>query len=173
MLVIRLQRVGKKNQASFRVVLQEKTWSPKGKAKELLGFYNPVTKEKAFQKERIQYWMSKGAQPSPTVHNKFVDEGIVTGAKVKAWQPKKKTKEAEDKNQEQTTEETSTPVDEEKPQDSPAAETPEIKPEEAPKEEPKEETKEDLPAGNKGDAPVEDKQEEKVEKEAPQEEKSE
>ena len=92
MLVIRLQRVGKRNQASFRVVLQERSWTPKGKAKELLGFYNPVTKNKTFQKERIDYWISKGASPSPTIHNMLVDEGILKEAKVKAWQPKKKKK---------------------------------------------------------------------------------
>ena len=91
MLAIRLQRVGKKNQASFRVVLQEHSWAPKGKAKEILGFYNPVTKAKAFQKERINYWFTKGAKASPTVHNILVDEGLVEGPKVKAWQPKKKT----------------------------------------------------------------------------------
>jgi small subunit ribosomal protein S16 len=92
MLVIRLQRVGKKKQASFRVVLQEHTWAPQGKAKELLGFYNPIQKEKKFHEERVKYWLSKGAQPSPTVHNLMIDAGILTGAKRKAWTPKKKEK---------------------------------------------------------------------------------
>lgn len=92
MLVIRLQRVGKKKQASFRVVLQEKTWKTQGKIKELLGFYNPHSKEKKFQTERVQYWLSKGAQPSVTIHNFFVDAGIVEGPKIKAWKPKKKKK---------------------------------------------------------------------------------
>ncbi len=104
MLVIRLQRVGKKNQASFRVVLQEKSWAAKGKAKELLGFYNPVTKEKTFQTERVKHWLSKGAQASPTVHNMLIDAGIVEGPKVKAWQPKVKEQTdapAEEKAQEQ------------------------------------------------------------------------
>ena len=62
MLMIRLQRIGKKNQAFFRVVLQEKSWKTQGKAKELLGFYNPHTKEKNFQDERIKFWFSRGAQ---------------------------------------------------------------------------------------------------------------
>ena len=91
MLVIRLQRVGKKKQAAFRVVLQEHTWSPQGKAKELLGFYNPIQKEKKFHTERVKYWLSKGAQPSPTVHNLMIDAGILTGAKKKAWSPKPKS----------------------------------------------------------------------------------
>ena len=89
MLVIRLQRVGKKHQASFRMVLQDRRWKPSGKFLELLGFYNPTSKEKKFQSDRIKYWISKGAQPSPTLHNMFIDAKIVEGEKVKAWKPKK------------------------------------------------------------------------------------
>lgn len=89
MLVIRLQRVGKKHQASFKIVLQDRRWKPSGKALELLGFYNPISKEKKFQQERIKYWISKGAQPSPTLHNMLVDAKIIEGEKVKAWKPKK------------------------------------------------------------------------------------
>jgi small subunit ribosomal protein S16 len=93
MLTIRLQRIGKKNRPAFRVVLQERSWAPQGKAKELLGFYDPVKKEKKFQNERVKYWIAKGAEPSPTVHNLFVDAGLVTGSKVKTWSPKKKKEE--------------------------------------------------------------------------------
>ncbi|MFZ2603816.1 MAG: 30S ribosomal protein S16 [Candidatus Omnitrophota bacterium] len=89
MLVIRLQRVGKKHQPSYRIVLQDSKWKPQGKALELLGFYNPISKEKQFQAERIKFWISKGAQPSPTLHNMFIDAGVITGEKVKAWKPKK------------------------------------------------------------------------------------
>lgn len=89
MLVIRLQRIGKKHQASFRIVLQDSQWKPQGKALELLGFYNPHSKEKQFQAERIKFWIGKGAQPSPTLHNMLVDAGILTGEKVKAWKAKK------------------------------------------------------------------------------------
>lgn len=89
MLVIRLQRIGKKHQASFRIVLQDSKWKPQGKALELLGFYNPRTKEKQIQAERVKFWLAKGAQPSPTLHNMLVDAGIVAGEKVKAWRPKK------------------------------------------------------------------------------------
>lgn len=57
---------------------------------ELFGFYNPRTKEKQIQAERVKFWISRGAQPSATLHNIFVDEKIIEGPKVKAWQPKKK-----------------------------------------------------------------------------------
>lgn len=90
MLVIRLQRVGKKNQPSYRVVLAEKKSPVKGKFIEILGNYNPRLKTKALEKERILYWLSKGAQASPTVHNLLVSEKIIDKPKVKAWIPRKK-----------------------------------------------------------------------------------
>jgi small subunit ribosomal protein S16 len=93
MLKIRLQRIGKKNDPSYRIALVEHTTSPHGKFIELLGSYNPKSKEKKFDKERIEYWMTKGAQASPTVHNLLVGEKIISGEKVKAWKPKKKAKE--------------------------------------------------------------------------------
>jgi len=94
MLKIRLQRIGKKNQPSFRVVLVEHTFRPQGKFIEELGAYNPKSKQKTFKKERILHWISKGAQLSPTLHNMLVDEKIIDKAKVKAWKPKKKTEES-------------------------------------------------------------------------------
>lgn len=90
MLKIRLQRIGKRNAPSYRVVLVEHTTKPQGNYIELLGFYNPKSKQKTFKKERIDYWIAKGAQASPTVHNLLVDEKIVKGKKARAWRPKKK-----------------------------------------------------------------------------------
>jgi small subunit ribosomal protein S16 len=90
MLVIRLTRIGKRNQPSYRVVLAEKGRPVKGKFIEILGNYNPRLKTKALKSERIKYWLSKGAQASPTVHNMLVSEKIIPGPKVKAWRPKKK-----------------------------------------------------------------------------------
>src|SRR4030042_2594876 len=91
-LIIRLQRVGKKNQPSYRIILAEKTYPVQGKFIEILGNYNPRLKTKVFKKERLLYWISKGAQKSPTVHNLLVSEKIIEGPKVKAWTPKKKKK---------------------------------------------------------------------------------
>jgi len=93
MLKIRLQRIGKKNDPSYRIALVEHTTSPHGKFIELLGSYSPILKEKKFNKERIEYWLTKGAQASPTVHNLLVDEKIIDKEKVKAWKPKKKISE--------------------------------------------------------------------------------
>ncbi|MDP1629574.1 MAG: 30S ribosomal protein S16 [bacterium] len=83
MLMIRFQRVGKKNQPSFRVVLTEKHRGPRKKYLEELGFYNPRKKTVQLKSERILYWLSKGAQSSPTCHNLFIKEGIISGAKIK------------------------------------------------------------------------------------------
>ncbi len=100
MLKIRLCRVGKKNRAQFRVAVADGRRAPGGRFIEVLGHYDPHTKEKVFKKERIEYWISKGAQPSSTVHNFLVDAGIIKAEKVTSWKPKKKEKTVEEKKQE-------------------------------------------------------------------------
>ncbi len=102
MLRIRLSRVGKKNKAQFRITVADGHRAPTGKFIEILGHYNPHTKEKVFKQERIEYWISKGAKPSATIHNFLVDAGIVKGKKVTSWKPKKKK--GEDKPEEKTEE---------------------------------------------------------------------
>jgi small subunit ribosomal protein S16 len=101
MLTIRLTRKGKKNQPFFRVVLVDKRQSSKsGKAVENLGFVDPLTKKKNFKKDRILYWISKGAKPSDTIHNWLVSEKIIDAKKnnVSKLSRKKKAKiEAEKK----------------------------------------------------------------------------
>lgn len=101
MLRIRLARTGKKNKAQFRVVVAEKTRAASKRFVEILGHYNPHSKEKVFKKERIQYWISQGAQPSATVHNFLVDAGIIKGKKVTSWKPKKKSEEEKQKEAEE------------------------------------------------------------------------
>lgn len=68
MLKIRLSRAGKTNMPFFRVVLTEHTRAPKHGYKEVLGFYNPITKEfKIKDIEKIKTYVSHGAQLSPRV----------------------------------------------------------------------------------------------------------
>ncbi len=81
MLVIRLQKVGKIHTATFRVVVTQKTAAAKRKYLELLGSLDRKTKAVGLNKERILYWISKGAEPSDTVHNLLVSQGIISGAK--------------------------------------------------------------------------------------------
>lgn len=83
MIIIRFLRTGKRNQAFFRVVATDKKNPPKaGRFLEILGFYNPLTKEKNLKADRIKYWISKGAQTSDTVHNLLIQEGVIQGKKI-------------------------------------------------------------------------------------------
>ena len=147
MLVIRLLRVGKKNQPSFKIVVTDKRNPPRGgRFVEQIGFYNPLTKEKILKKERIQYWLSQGAQPSNTVHNMLVKEGILEGKKIPVHKKSKK--------------------EEEKPAEITKEEKPAEKPEEKPKEEaPKEEKKEETP---KKEEPVKEEKKEEPPKQESQ-----
>ena len=90
MLKIRLQRIGKRGQAYFRIVVTEHTTKPKGKYLELLGSYDPHQKVLQAQGERVKFWLGKGAQMSPTVNNLLITHKIIVGEKVKAWKAKAK-----------------------------------------------------------------------------------
>jgi len=94
MLTIRLTRKGKKNQPFFRVVVIDKRRSSKGgRAVEDLGYVDPLKKRKSFKKERILYWISKGAQPSATIHNYLISEKIIEGTKINLYKKSKKAPE--------------------------------------------------------------------------------
>lgn len=97
MLKIRLQRVARKHIPIFRVVLTDSRNSTKsGKSHEVLGIFNLVTDEKRVDAERIKYWISKGAQPSGTVHNFLVGERIIPGRKINVL-PKRRPIKKEEK----------------------------------------------------------------------------
>ena len=90
MLKIRLQRIGRKNDPSFRAVLTDSKNSTKsGRFLEILGTYNPKAGERKLNTDRIKYWMSKGAQCSDTMHNFLIHDKVVAGKK-KNVLPKKK-----------------------------------------------------------------------------------
>jgi small subunit ribosomal protein S16 len=95
MLKVRLQRIGKRGQAYFRVVVVEHTTRPKGKYLELLGSYDPHKNEINIKGERVKYWISKGAKMSPTVNNLLVGRKIIEGEKVQVWKAKRKPASAE------------------------------------------------------------------------------
>lgn len=90
MLKIRLQRIGKKGQAYFRLIVTEHTQKPKGRFLEDLGAYDPHKNTLNAKKERVEYWMSKGAQLSATANNLLVGRQIIKGEKVQVWKAKKK-----------------------------------------------------------------------------------
>ncbi|HLD28012.1 MAG TPA: 30S ribosomal protein S16 [Patescibacteria group bacterium] len=88
MLTIKLSRKGKKKLPIYRIIVIEKTKNPQSQYKESLGTYNPHTKEIVIDGERAKYWISVGAQPTPTIHNLMVSQGIIIDDKVKASKSK-------------------------------------------------------------------------------------
>jgi small subunit ribosomal protein S16 len=96
MLIIRLKRIGKKNYPHYRMVVAEKSRSVKGKFIEILGSFDPHSKEKSFKKERILYWLSNGAQVSDTVYNLLAKEKIIQGSSRRIRIVKKKDKKKEE-----------------------------------------------------------------------------
>ena len=82
MLAIKLQRIGKKKQPSYRIVVAEKRSKLGAPPVEDMGSYNTITKQGAVLKERVAYWIAKGAQPTTTAHNLLIRLGALTGQKV-------------------------------------------------------------------------------------------
>lgn len=136
MLMIRFQRIGRRNDPAFRIAVLEKTAGPKaGKFVDLVGTYNPKTKETNLKPEAIKDWVSKGAQISPSVMNLLIANKVYEGPKIQVISKKnlEKNKPAE-----------AAPVAEEAPAEvapteaevaEEAAETEEIAPEATPAEE--------------------------------------
>jgi small subunit ribosomal protein S16 len=75
-LTIRLSRVGKKNQPQYRLVLQEKVKSPKGKAIETLGYYHPLQKTFECDVSLVEKYIKEGAKPSSTVAHLLQKKGM-------------------------------------------------------------------------------------------------
>ena len=83
MLAIRLQRVGRKNDPSFRVIVADSKLKPKtGNVLEVLGSYNARMGKPIINLDRAKHWMSVGAKASGTVHNLLVDLKAVSGKKI-------------------------------------------------------------------------------------------
>ncbi len=92
MLAIRLKRVGRTNDPSFRIIVQDHRRSPKKTrgVVEYVGSYDARKGKPQVNAERIQYWLAQGAQASQTVHNILVDTKVITEKKVNAHNKKTK-----------------------------------------------------------------------------------
>ena len=78
-----MQRTGRINQASYRIIVTEHTRPAKtGDFVEQVGTYNPISKDRKIDADRVKYWMSVGAKPSGTVHNMLISLGITKGKKI-------------------------------------------------------------------------------------------
>lgn len=89
MITIRLTRVGKKNDPSFRVIVVESKRKPQpGNYLEMVGSYDPRTDRIELKADRIKHWIEMGAQTSDTVHNLLVSQKIIDAKKINVL-PKK------------------------------------------------------------------------------------
>jgi len=85
MVRIKLARVGKSKFGSFRVIVADSRRDTSGKCLEIVGAYSPRSNPKivSLKKERILYWISKGAQVTDSLHNVLVMQGVIVGKRRK------------------------------------------------------------------------------------------
>ena len=96
MLKIRLQRIGRKNDPYFRIIVTPH----QNKLKttnflEILGTFNVQKGIFECKADRVKYWMGIGAQVSPTVHNHLISKGIIEGKKINVLSRKSPIKKEE------------------------------------------------------------------------------
>lgn len=93
MLVIRLSRTGRKKQPYYRVVVAEKSAPIKGRSVEVLGHFNPRTKELVIDNERAKKRLDDGAQPSQTAEALLEKAGVLKRGKIVRTPERKPRKE--------------------------------------------------------------------------------
>ena len=77
MLKLRLKRIGRKRSPSYRLVIMDNTCRRNGRPIEEVGYYNPISKNYKFDKEKIQKWLNYGVKPTETVLNLLKKADIV------------------------------------------------------------------------------------------------
>lgn len=97
MLAIRMQRTGRKGHAMFRVVVQDSHRTPSsGKYVAQLGSYDPHAKVVTLKKDRAEFYLEHGAQPSERVVRLFEQEGVT----LPSWVQKSSAKQGAIRNPE-------------------------------------------------------------------------
>lgn len=66
-VVIRMARHGTKHRPFYRIVVADKRFCKEGRHLEIVGTYDPKSEALNLQKDRVEHWVSQGAQPSDTV----------------------------------------------------------------------------------------------------------
>ncbi|MCE5199285.1 MAG: 30S ribosomal protein S16 [Armatimonadota bacterium] len=94
MVKIRLRRMGAKKRPFYRIVAADSRTARDGRFIEILGFYDPTQDppEIKINRERIEYWLGTGAQPSDTTRGLLKTQGFLGGptpkkAKAKVKEP--------------------------------------------------------------------------------------
>lgn len=100
MLKLRLARAGRKKRPFYRVVVTEHTAPRDGRFLEIVGQYDPIADPASFtiHADRVQHWLSQGAQPTATVHRLLHKEGLIGELKTK---PRSKRADAKRKAREE------------------------------------------------------------------------
>lgn len=99
MVKLRLKRLGRKFTPHYRIVAIQARTKREGKTLEDLGHYSPITKEIVLKKDRIEYWLSVGAQPTDTVKGLLIKEEIVKADKYKKTYSKTAKKKSQERSQ--------------------------------------------------------------------------
>lgn len=96
MLMMRLQRIGRKNSPTYRVIVTDKRESTKSnRFAEIVGTYEPKAGTIVLKADRITHWLKMGVQASPTVHNMLISQKVITGTKINVLPKMKNRKVAE------------------------------------------------------------------------------
>lgn len=74
---IRLTRMGAKQRPSYRIVASDSRVKRDGKYLELIGTYDPISKQTRIDEEIAMKWLERGAQPSDTVRNLLSKAGVI------------------------------------------------------------------------------------------------
>lgn len=143
MLMMRLQRVGRKNDPSYRIVVTDKRTGVKSdKHVDRIGSYNPKFNHVQIDADKAKDWISKGVQPSDTMHNILVSQKIIEGKKINVLP--RKSPIVDEEAVKKAEEEAAAKVEAEKAEAEAPKEEESETPEEAPTEE-KTEAKEETP----------------------------
>lgn len=161
MLMLRLQRIGRRNEPHYKIVVIEKTRGPKSQRYiDIVGSYNPKAGTVIMDEEKAKKHLANGVQPSDTVYNMLVTKGLIDGKKKNVLPRKspvideekiarekeeaeakataeKEAKEAEAKAAEEAAAEPEVVEEEATTEEVTEESTPEVETEEAPKEEAK------------------------------------
>jgi len=115
LLVIRLSRKGRRNHPMYRLLVAEHSKPTDGSFVEIVGHYNPTAKDQPLtvNKERVQYWISKGALPTNSVSKLLNRTGFELPVEEKHRKPKKEAPVEEPKATETAPAATEAPVVEE------------------------------------------------------------
>lgn len=113
MLAIRMQRLGRKALPTYRLAVQESRRHPSsGRVVAYVGSFNPHTKAVKLDKEKVEFYLKNGAQPTPRVVKVLQNEKIELPSWVKGASEKKRaTKSPEKLRKNQPKEETSAAVE--------------------------------------------------------------